>query len=76
MAPQMDAATVGRRLGLGADDRAWLEDLAATAPTAPPATLPAAADVAAPLERLGVAEADAADLAGAWPDRLARPVTA
>jgi GNAT-like C-terminal domain/N-acyltransferase N-terminal domain len=65
--PQLDTATVRRRLGLGDDHRAWLQELAAAGPPTPPPTLPRASDVPSLLERLGIAGSDAAELTGAWP---------
>jgi GNAT-like C-terminal domain/N-acyltransferase N-terminal domain len=65
--PQLDVATVHRRLGLGDDHRAWLDELEAAGPPTPPAALPSPDDVSLLLERLGIARADAADLIGAWP---------
>jgi hypothetical protein len=65
--PQLDAATVRRRLGLGEDHRAFLEELAAAGPPASPATLPGAAELPALLRRLGVADQDAAELTRALP---------
>jgi hypothetical protein len=59
--PQLDAATVRRRLGLGDDHRAWLEELEAGGPAAPPPTLPGAAEIPSLLERLGVAGPDAVE---------------
>jgi len=64
---RLDAAAVRRRLGLGEDHRAWLEELAAAGPPAPPTSLPRPADVAPLLERLGIAGPDAAELTGALP---------
>jgi hypothetical protein len=65
--PQLDVATVRRRLGLGDEHRAWLNELEAAGPPIPPTVLPSPADVSFLLERLGIARADAADLTGAWP---------
>jgi hypothetical protein len=65
--PRLDAAAVRRRLGLGEDHRAFLEELAAAGPPASPVALPAAAELPALLRRLGVADQDAAALAGALP---------
>ena len=65
--PQLDAATVGQRLGLGDDHRAWLKELEAAGPSAPPPVLPRSEDVALLFERLGISHQDAADLTKAWP---------
>jgi len=64
---QLDAATVVRRLGLGDDHRAWLEELEAAGPPTPPPVLPAPGEISVLFERLGIAHADAADLIRAWP---------
>ena len=63
----LDATMVRRRLGLGDNYGAWLEELEATGPTLPPTTLPRTADTPSLLERLGVAGPDAVELTGAWP---------
>jgi hypothetical protein len=65
--PRLDAAAVQRRLGLGEDHRAFLEELAAAGPPAAPTTLPGAAELSPLLRRLGVADQDAAALTGALP---------
>jgi hypothetical protein len=65
--PQLDAATVRQRLGLGDDHRAWLRELEAGGPSVPPPRLPAAAERRSLLERLGVAGPDALELTRAWP---------
>ena len=65
--PQLDAATVGQRLGLGDDHRAWLKELEAAGPSAPPPALPRSDDLALLFERLAISRLDAADLTKAWP---------
>jgi GNAT-like C-terminal domain/N-acyltransferase N-terminal domain len=65
--PALDAAAVRRRLGLGEDHRAFLEELAAAGPPGSPAALPGAAELPPLLRRLGVADRDAAALTGALP---------
>jgi hypothetical protein len=65
--PRVDAAAVRRRLGLGEDHHAFLAELAAAGPPASPVALPATAELPALLRRLGVADQDAAALAGALP---------
>jgi GNAT domain-containint protein/N-acyltransferase family protein len=65
--PRLEAAAVRRRLGLGEDHRAFLEELAAAGPPAAPATLPGAAELPPLLCRLGVADQDTAELTRALP---------
>jgi hypothetical protein len=65
--PQLDATTVGERLGLGDDHRVWLAGLEAIGPPAPSPVLPSPSDVFLLFERLGIIGADAADLTRAWP---------
>jgi hypothetical protein len=65
--PRLDATAVRRRLGLGEDHRAFLEELAVAGPPGPPADLPGAAELPPLLRRLGVADQDAAALTGALP---------
>jgi hypothetical protein len=65
--PDLDAAAVRRRLGLGDDHREWLEELTAAGPPGSPAVLPGAAELPPLLRRLGVADQDAAELTRALP---------
>jgi GNAT domain-containint protein/N-acyltransferase family protein len=65
--PQLDAATVAQRLGLGDDHRAWLKELEAAGASVPPPALPRSDDLALLFERLGISRVDAADLTKAWP---------
>jgi hypothetical protein len=62
---QLDAATVGERLGLGEDHLVWLAELEAAGPAATPPVLASPGDVS--FERLGIASEDVADLTAAWP---------
>jgi hypothetical protein len=65
--PQLDATTVGERLGLGDDHRVWLAGLEAIGPPAPSPVLPSPSNVFLLFERLGIIGADAADLTRSWP---------
>src|SRR6186713_2136750 len=65
--PQLDAATVRQRLGLGDDHQAWLTELEAAGPPTASPVLPNPSSVSFLFERLGIAAADAADLIRAWP---------
>jgi hypothetical protein len=65
--PQLDATTVGERLGLGDDHRVWLAGLEAIGPPAPSPVLPNPSNVFLLFERLGIIGADAADLTRSWP---------
>lgn len=69
----LDAATVGERLGLGEPHARWLQALEAVGPPPWPVRLPPAEAAAALLRRLTVAEADAADVTSSLPSAAAQP---
>jgi hypothetical protein len=63
----LNAVSVGARLGLGEDFGPWLEELELIEPPSPPVHLPAMHEVGDLLTRLGVSPADAAEIVDAWP---------
>lgn len=62
----LDTAELGRRLGI--DDEAWLRELANSGPPPGGLRLPAGEELVATLRRLGLADADVEEVAGAAPD--------
>lgn len=67
----LDMAAIGRPLGI--DDEAWLRDLEAAGPPPGGLLLPAGDELAAALERLGVAAPDVEALVDAVPDPKRTP---